>query len=158
MDQPFGVRAATLGDLPRILELWGAMMAEHSDQDPRIHLTEGAIPAYRAYVGYHLASGESCVRVAEAAGRVVGFCLLTISRNLPMFLPARYGYLSDLVVAPAWRRRGIGRALFAEGLDWLRENKIPSAQLQFYAFNKSGAAFWKAMGFNAYYTRMWRDL
>jgi GNAT superfamily N-acetyltransferase len=134
------------------------MMADHSAQDPRIHLTEGAIPAYRAYLGYHLASGESCVCVAEAAGRVVGFCLLTISRNLPMFLPARYGYLSDLVVEPAWRRRGIGRALFEQSLGWLHGNKIQSVQLQFYAFNKSGAAFWQAMGFNPYYTRMWRDL
>src|SRR5512140_455377 len=98
LEPEFHVREATSGDLPRIIELWSAMMDEHERNDGRIRLADGALAAYRAYTSYHLTSSESCLRVAEAGGQVVGFCLVTISRNLPMFLPPQYGYLSDLMV------------------------------------------------------------
>ena len=152
------IRRATIEDLDPILKLWGAMMAEHERQDPRIRLAEGALSAYRAYVGYHLMASDSCVRVAEVPEGLVGFCLLTISRNLPMFLPARYGYLSDLVVAESRRRQGIGRALVNEGAEWLKQRNIHSVQLQYYAFNEAGRAFWESMGFNPFFTRMWLDI
>lgn len=154
---PITIRRATIEDMDPVVGLWGEMMAEHERGDPRIRLAEGALPAYRAYLGYHLMNSESCVRVAEVSGIVVGFCMLTISRNLPMFLPARYGYLSDLVVSRSWRREGIGRRLVAETLEWMRLRKIDSVQLQHYSFNKTGETFWKAMGFKDYYTRMWLD-
>lgn len=152
------IRKATLEDLDEIVELWGQMMAEHARNDPRVRLAEGALPAYRTYAGYHLVHGDSCVRVAETQGGLVGFCLLTICRNLPMFLPPRYGYLSDLVVDKAWRRQHIGRRLVEESAEWLRQRNVRSVQLQYYSFNRAGEAFWQAMGFEPYYTRMWLNL
>lgn len=152
------IRKATFEDLKPILDLWDEMMGEHQRQDPRIHLADTALAAYRAYVGYHLAHTESCIRVADADGEIVGFCLLSINRNLPMFEPERYGYLSDLAVSCSWRRRGIGRALFREVSGWLSAQGIDSVQLQFYSFNAAGEAFWRAMKFKPFYTRMWMDL
>ena len=153
------LRPAAPEDMTAILALWGEMMSEHERQDPRIRLTGGALPAYRAYLGYHLTTEESLVQVAEIPGQgVIGFCMLTVNRNLPMFLPANYGYLSDLVVGRPWRRLGIGRALVREGIHWLRQRGLDSIQLQYYCFNQDGAAFWRAMGFESYYTRMWLDM
>lgn len=152
------IRKATFEDLDAILKLWDEMMREHQAGDGRVRLTAGALGAYRQYLCYHLVHGESCVRVAYGAEGVVGFCLLAINRNLPMFEPDRYGYLSDLAVAPAWRRRGIGRTLVEEAGRWLRERDVHSIQLQYYSFNAAGEAFWRAMGFNPFYTRMWLDL
>ena len=123
---------------------------------------EGAAAAYRSYLGFHLASSDACIRVAEAqergGPRVAGFCLLLINRNLPMFLPARYGYLSDLAVDPAWRRQGIGKALLGEVKRWLAEKEISTIQLQVYSKNAPGAEFWRAAGFGAFYDRLWLGL
>ena len=101
---------------------------------------------------------SSRVLLAESGGVPAGFCLMAITNNLKMFLPERYGYLSDLYVHPRARRQGIGRRLVESELAWLAEHGVASVQLQFYQFNKTGEAFWRAMGFEPYYTRMWRDV
>lgn len=151
-------RAATLRDLDAILDLWGSMMADHEANDPRIRLAPGAIGAYRAYAAYHIGSSDAFVHVAVCEGTVLGFVLLSISRNLPMFNPPYYGYLSDLTVAGPWRRRGIGRELVRRGAEWLCQRQVRTIQLQFYNFNRDGESFWRRCGFEPYYTRMWLDL
>ena len=157
-DLEIHIRPARLENLDAIARLWIAMMQDHRRADPRVRLADGAAAAYSAYVNYHLTERDSCVRVVEVEGRVVAFGLLTIARNLQMFDPPRFGYLSDLVVDAAWRRRGIGRRLVAHLLEWLRRRKIDCLQLQHYENNKAGEAFWRACGFEPYYTRMWLDV
>jgi ribosomal protein S18 acetylase RimI-like enzyme len=152
------IRAGRLLDIEPILELWGAMMRDHEANEPRLRLAPGAIPAYRAYLGFHLGNEESLVLVAVSGERIVGFVLATISRNLPMFLPPRFGYLSDLVVDGKHRRRGIGRRLVAGIREWLAEHDIETVQLQYYCFNEAGGAFWKSMGFDGFYVRTWLTL
>jgi GNAT superfamily N-acetyltransferase len=138
------------------------MMQEHQEFDPRIHLADGAETAYRAYLGYHLSQADSRVGVAcvEAPeGRLVaGFYLAIVNRNLPMFMPPEYGYLSDLAVLPPYRRRGIGRALVGDLRQWLRSRKNSTIQLQYYVRNERPRAFWNSLGFQPYYERMWLDI
>ena len=152
------IRKAAFEDMEAIIVLWNDMMLDHQRNDPRICLADGALSAYRAYLGYHLAHSESCVRVADAGGQVIGFVLAAINRNLPMFEPERYGYLSDLAVAAPWRRRGIGRELVKEIRVWLGRRGVDTVQLQYYSFNHAGQAFWRAMDFKPFYTRMWLDM
>jgi ribosomal protein S18 acetylase RimI-like enzyme len=154
----FRVRLAGYADLEVVLEMWGTMMAEHEMNDPRIRLSDAALPSYRSYIGYHLNNSGSRVLVADARDMVVGFCLVTITHNLKMFLPERYGYLSDLYVRPEARRQGVGRALVDCATAWLAVNAVGSVQLQYYWFNRAGAAFWQAIGFEPFYTRMWLDV
>lgn len=152
------IRKATLQDMDGVLHLWSLMMKDHQERDPRVRLAAGALIAYRAYAGYHLNQAESFFRVVEQDGQIIAFCLLTINRNLPMFLPERYGYLSDLVVAAHKRGQGIGSRLTGEGCQWLKAHGVHSVQLQYYFDNKVGEAFWSSQGFKPYYTRMWLDV
>lgn len=151
-------RPATMRDMEAVLRLWGAMMDFHQNNDPRIQLAPGALNAYRAYASYQVNRDDAFLHVAESGGDVIGFILLSISRNLPMFEPPLYGYLSDLTVDAGWRRRGIGRELVRRGCEWLRRHNVTTVQLQFYQFNRQGESFWRAVGFEPYYTRMWLDI
>jgi len=148
------------------------MMAEHEAFDTRIQMASGARSAYRAYMSYHLSQGDSYVSAAfdqegdapetgDASNtdpRIVGFCLATVNRNLPMFLPAHYGYLSDIVVHEDLRRAGVGATLVGDVKRWFREKDVPSVQLQVYVKNKGAEAFWRAQGFDPFYVRMWLEL
>lgn len=157
-DDAIAIRPAELSDLDIVVGLWSAMMRAHEAGDPHIRLTAGAESAYRSYIGYQIVAEDGCVLVAEIAGEIIGFCTTGITRNLAMFEPQDYGYLSDLAVAPGHRRRGIGRRLFDATREWLRSRGIDSIQLQYYNFNQRARAFWTAMGFVPYYQRMWLDL
>ena len=143
IDPGVHIRAATHHDIARIVEMWDQMMREHEQGDPHIRLARDAGAAYRAYVGYHVTSGDSFVPVAEAPGGVVGFGLVTVGRNMPMFEPQYYGYLSDLTVEPQWRRQGIGRALVTEIAQRFKDKGAKSIAV----IVPGDAGFWKRMNF-----------
>ena len=49
--------------------------------------------------------------VAEEDGRVIGYLLATIERDLPIYVCEEYGIVREWWVEPAFRRRGVGKAL-----------------------------------------------
>ena len=58
----------------------------------------------------------------------------------------RRGALHHVVVAPAWRGQGVGRALVARALDGLAAQGIYKAHLDVFADNDAAIAFWQATG------------
>ncbi|MCX8038604.1 MAG: GNAT family N-acetyltransferase [Candidatus Sumerlaeia bacterium] len=163
------IRPAVPDDLDAIVALWTAMMREHEEFDPRIRLAPNADIAYRNYAYHHIREGAA-VFVAEyldkqEGGRqathrrqVVGFALAYVARNLPMYQPERYGYLSDLVVAAPWRRCGIGTALLDCVRQRLRREEVAQVQLQVYSKNVAGLGFWRQQGFDDFVHGLWAAL
>jgi ribosomal protein S18 acetylase RimI-like enzyme len=151
------IRPATPLDLEAIVTLWMAMMREHESFDSRVRLADKADNAYRQYLRYYIAEIEAAVFVAENGAEVIGYCLAYPARNLPMFLPSQYGYLSDLTVSQPWRGRGIGGALLEAVRRWFRERGIGHIQLQVYDRNASGLAFWRKEGFSELVHGLWQS-
>jgi aminoglycoside 6'-N-acetyltransferase I len=60
------------------------------------------------------------VLIAEDAERPLGFAELSIRSHADGCRTNRIGYLEGWYVAPAARRRGVGRALVRAGEDWAR--------------------------------------
>lgn len=147
------LRRAQQSDVDRIVELWLDMMAEHRAFDSRIRLSESAGPAYRSYLSLHLASPASIVLVGED-DRVRAFSCSYVCRNLPMFEPPLFGYISDIYIEPERRGAGLGRRMVDDTCDFFRRRGVDSVQLQVYRNNEKGRDFWVASGFEPFFDRM----
>ena len=77
--------------------------------------------------------------VAEIKGRIAGYMM---TRRLP-----DWGDVFSLAVAPAYRRRDVGAALFRYTVNRLNEWGIARIELEVRKTNEAGASFWQRMGF-----------
>jgi ribosomal protein S18 acetylase RimI-like enzyme len=120
----------TLADHHEVIALWRA--------------TEGVgltVSDEREAIGAYLARNPGMSFVAVAGGRIVGAVLGGHD--------GRRGYLHHLAVTPAWRCRGIGRALVAASLAPLKAAGLAKCNLFLYANNTAGRAFWLKHGWAA---------
>ena len=153
------LRRAGDEDLPRLVEIWMEMMRTHHEFEPRMMLSRAAGPAYQSYLTLHCRSAKSIVALDEEEGAgIVAFCCAYMCLNLPMFDPPEFGYISDLVVTPAWQGHGIGTALLDHVTDWFKRYDLKCMQLQVYHHNEKGQQFWRSKGYESFVERLWLDV
>ncbi|MDA8095473.1 MAG: GNAT family N-acetyltransferase [Betaproteobacteria bacterium] len=95
----------------------------------------------RAAIARYLDRNPGLSLVAEIAGEIVG-CVLAGHDG-------RRGFLYHLAVAPAYRRRGLGRALVAACVSALRSQGIRKMHIDVLAGNADGMAFWERLGWQS---------
>jgi ribosomal protein S18 acetylase RimI-like enzyme len=98
-------------------------------------------PDFRLFVGLLRAVGRAPYRlyVADEGGAIAGTTLLTFA--------ARAGFLSTVVVAPPFRRRGIARALIEAARRATARRKLPYVALRVLAENAPARALYAAAGY-----------
>jgi ribosomal protein S18 acetylase RimI-like enzyme len=81
--------------------------------------------------------------VAECGEGVIGMVTLCIFRTLT----GPKAYLDHLVVAPGWRRRGIGRALVRHAIEQARASGASRIDLTANDQKQAGRALYESLGF-----------
>ncbi len=158
MIESIQIREGGLRDLDAAAALWIEMMREFQSFEDRIQLSKWAEEYYGKYGETHLRSDDAIMAVAETdlisdgetASQIVGFCLAYRARNYLMFMPPRFGYISDIVIRPPWRGKGIGRSLVHEVEKRFAAQGVTVIQLQVYCSNEGGQRFWERMGYQPY--------
>lgn len=100
---------------------------------------------HRAWFDAMVGSPDASPFLALADGEPAGMALFWFRRRLGH--PRFQGWLSDLVVRPAARRRGIGRALVAACIAEWRLRQGDSIMLEVATGNAAARALYEALGF-----------
>ena len=98
--------------------------------------------------------------VVEIENQVVGFACVwgkVPSEDLDEE-PIEYAFLSDLVVLPAYRGRGLGKALLQAVEAFARSQGAASLELQVLAQNENALRLYNQHGFRAYHLLLTKDL
>jgi ribosomal protein S18 acetylase RimI-like enzyme len=142
------VRAATSADLPRVGVLAGMLVRQHHTLDAqRFFLVDGVEEGYERFLAGELRRRDAIVLVAEEEGAILGYAYATLEpRNWNDLLDA-CGKLSDVLVDPATRRRGVGRALVEAVRAELGRRGAPRMVLMSAWRNPEAHAFFEALGF-----------
>ena len=125
------IRKYKLSDLPRVLSIERASFGAEG-------YTAGTFlaHAFRDRSGFYVAEDEN--------NQVVGYILIRL--GLPWIGPRRGG-ITSLAVAPAHRRRGVGRALLCAALAHLRDHQAEQADLEVSISNRAAQSLYESLGF-----------
>ena len=123
------IRIMTIADYSAVYALWlsckgmGLNDADDSEEGIARYLTRNPATCF----------------VAEEDGTIVGVILSGHD--------GRRGFIHHTAVSPAFRGRGIGRALAERALAALRQEGINKVALVAFTRNEDGNAFWEKLGF-----------
>ena len=157
---PATLRSASPADLAAIGRLGALLVRTHHDFDPQRFLaaTPQTEHAYASFLGTQLTEPNVLVLVAERDGEVVGYTYAGIEGNDYMSLRGPAGVLYDIVVDPAHRRGGVGRALLDATVASLEARGAPMVVLSTAERNEGAQRLFASAGFRRTMIEMTRDL
>jgi GNAT superfamily N-acetyltransferase len=106
-----------------------------------------------------LAAEDRTTLVAELDGEVVGMIDIRVTVPGGSHRKLRYGYVAELAVRAAFRRRGIGALLLEAAEDWARRARCTYTVLDYNARNLDAGRFYnERMGYRPAGTIVVKDL
>jgi RimJ/RimL family protein N-acetyltransferase len=131
---------------PRDAEALVGLAEEIASEPPGWLISDGhwrTVGDERRYLRALRRYRDAAVFVAETDDGVVG--RLSLGRD--PHPASRHVADLGLMVAIAWRRRGIGRALLAQAVDWAREVGVRKLELHVFPHNEPAIALYEDFGF-----------
>jgi ribosomal protein S18 acetylase RimI-like enzyme len=151
------IRRATAKDIREILPVWGELADFHSALDPAFTPSHSWPREYGAFLRTLLTRDDAIAVVARDGSELVGYAVGRITTLPPFFEHRHRGYIHDVYVKPAHRRRGVGRGLVEEILGWLDRRGVSAVELTV-AVKNDAVPFWERLGFRVYMHQMKREL
>lgn len=157
---PSTIRPATRGDAEALGRLGARLVEMHHafDADRFMAPTAGTARGYGGYLAGQIGDDGTIVLVAERAGHVVGYVYGAIEGADYMALRGPGAVLHDVIVAPAERRGGVGRALVGAILEAFTAREAPRVVLSTAARNETARAFFEGLGFRETMVELTREL
>ena len=142
----FTVRRATPVDIPELVELRIAFDFELAGPRPAERADEHRA-SIEAYLRSHVPDGRYRMWVADAAGVVVGMAgMVVIDRPPhPRSRRAPEAMVFNVMTAPAWRRRGVGRAVMEALID---DSRALGCRRLVLRASDDGSHLYAALGFS----------
>jgi ribosomal protein S18 acetylase RimI-like enzyme len=115
---------------------------------------------YLAHLIQQCREQDGVIFVAEADGAIVGLvCIFArVDSGSLIEVEREYAYISDLVVLPAWRGQGIGRALLRRAEEYAAQQGAAVLKVDVLAANADAWAVYRAAGFQEHEIRLQKRL
>jgi len=156
----YTIRPATPADAGAIGRLGALLVRLHHEFDPDRFLAATAETehGYGSYLRSQLKKPDVVVLVAARAGEVLGYTYAGVEGYDYMSLRGPAGVLYDIVVEPAQRGLGIGRALLDATLAELASRGAPRVVLSTAERNETAQRLFAHAGFRRTMIEMTREL
>jgi len=138
----------------------GALLNEHAARDPdRFATRADVLDRYARWLPIRAADPRSVFLVAEEPDipGLAAFAVGSIESAIPIYATAEFGWIHDLYVVPAARRRGLARALTREAVARFGSLGVTQVRLETASFNDAARATFEAEGFRVSSIEMLRS-
>ena len=153
------IRPATVADVPQVLPMVSAIAQLHEGWDPaKFGYVPDPAAMYRGWLTGRVDDGRAVFLVAEREGRLVGFLIATVERELPIYRVAEYGFVHDIWVDPAYRNEGVGRQLVMLAIERFRQVGVPQVRADTAAANEAARGLMRSCGMRPSTTEMLVEL
>lgn len=154
------IRPAAPTDLPVLGRLGALLVHTHYELDPQRFIAPSSHTekGYASFLATQLEESSVVVLVAERNDKVIGYTYAGIEGTDYMSLRGPAGVLHDIVVDPAHRGAGVGRALLDATAAALRARGAPRVVLSTAHRNETAQRLFAAAGFRRTMVEMTREL
>jgi len=149
------IRKATVFDAPALVALNQGVQNMHADAFPERFRRDVPAKSVEDVFSAMIQSPSSFWLVAEEDQPIAFLSAEFRERDETWCLvPHRFCYLSGIVVAPRFRRRGIARTLLGELEREAKTRGVPSIDLDVWLFNEEARQVFTRLGFRGIMERM----
>lgn len=152
------IRIATLEDLPAICRMGYQLSLDMAALEPDyFSVAEQREAPMRAAIEEE----KKEIFLAEEEGEVLGFACVWEEQTKPLenyLVPRTFAYLSDLVLSPNSRGKGIGGALLQRCKDWAKSRGLDHMKLDSLSKNDPANHLYAREGFRPVSQVMWAEL
>jgi ribosomal protein S18 acetylase RimI-like enzyme len=148
----------SIKDMDALIGIWKILMEEHKQIEPELYmLSDIAEEKQREFFTNSINSQEKFLYGAFDENQLVGYAFGWIDGRPPVLEMQIIGNLSDIIVGPNCRSKGIGKGLVDTFMDWCKKRQIKKIQLHV-LFDKDSVGFYKKYGFRDYMRQMLIDI
>ena len=143
------IRPAAEVDWPSIGPLAEVLVRTHYAFDPARFFHPDTLrgDVYTAHLREEIAGGHATVLVADTSGAILGYVFVAIEPESWKEFRYEAGFVHDLVVDEHHRHAGIGAALLASAIEWIRARGVTRVTLGSAAPNTGAQELFRRAGF-----------
>lgn len=142
------IRKAAKKDLDTLVGLEHRLFKEHMNaHQVEFRLKKDFWAIHKKHLSAEIKRRKNVFFIAEMEGNPVGYIAGNIDEDPPVFMDRMKGRVTGFYVKEGLRRRGIGKALFAELKKWFKKRGIRSMRLFVAKSNSRAKRMYESLGF-----------
>ena len=154
------IRSATSDDVPKVLSMVAKICALHENWDTAKY---GFLPhpeqRYEKWLTrLAISSDRSVFLVAEDEGKLGGFLVATVEREMPIYRLQEYAFIHDIWVEPEYRQNGVARQMVMLCVERFQEMEVQQIRLDTTAVNEAARRLFASCGFRISTIEMLKEL